>query len=149
MKNKFIIIFIFIFLICVSIANVHAYTNNGGVTIDNNKAKIFTNYVLTSTEYVYNEAGGTSSASGWVPVRAAKQKTIQYNITDVVGTVTLYIVGTIIDSANTFEIYAPDIGTATSDKITVLEDTDEIRVGAKVTSGGSANVTVWGKFPGI
>lgn len=150
MKNKFISIIIFVLLTCVSVANVHAYTNDGGITIDTNKAKFYTDYTLTSTDYIYNESGGTGTTAGWVSIRSAKTRTIQYILTDVVGITTLYFEGTLIGQTSPSEIYTVVKGTATSGFIPIAEDVDEVRVGAKVDApGSSAKIKIWGKFPGI
>ena len=136
--------------LCITSA-LHAapFVNDGGITIDGNKAKYFTGYTVTSNAYVYNEAAGTSSTAGWVAVRAVKEPVLQYKIEDVTGTLTVRIEGTIIGASTVGEIYTLTIGTATDGFIPIGEGVDEIRNGIKVTPGGSGKVTLWGKFTGL
>lgn len=149
MKKIFLGLSIALLLIVPAEVFAASYVNDGGITIDGVKAKYFTDYDLTSTEFVYNEAGGTSSTSGWVAVRAAKTRTINYFIEDVTGTTTISFEGTIMGTGKSTKIIDDlEVGTTTSGFIPVTEDLDEIRIGGKVETGG-AKITIWGKYPGI
>lgn len=131
-------------------ATAITYITTSGVTVEDDKAKYFSAYTTTGTSFIYNDAGGTAATAGWVPVRSATKRMIQYTIDNITGTATLTIEGTIIDSDTRTNIVG-DI-TATTTKTGVIwidEPWDQIRCGVKVTGGGSARVTVWGKFPGI
>ncbi len=126
------------------------YVTAGGVTVEDSKAKFYTLYTTTSTSYVYNDAGGTSATAGWVPVRSASKRMIQYTMDNISGTATLTIEGSIIDDDSRANIVG-DIATTTtrSGVIWIDEPWDQVRCGIKVTAGGSVRLTLWGKFPGM
>ena len=146
---KNLLLALIISLCITSVLHAAPFVNDGGITIEGNKAKYFTGYTVTSTDYVYNEAGGTSTTDGWVAIRAVKEPLIQYEIEDVTGTVTVRIEGTIIGTSTVGEIYTFTTGTSTDGFIPIGEGVDEIRNGIKVTPGGSGKVTLWGKFTGL
>lgn len=110
-------------------------------------AYFFSDYALSSTSYVYNSAGGQGADDGLVPVSGADLKTIQYNIANPTGTVTVTIYARINGGADAI-IASFTAVASTSGFINIVEKVDKIRVGVKI-SAGSAVVSVTGKMSGM
>ena len=114
-------------------------------------AAFFTAYALSSTSYVYNDAGGQTAVSGRIPLGASSSeegsRLITYNIVNPTGTVTLAIFGK-NDGSLEFLIAAPTFAAADSGVYSIVEPVSSIRIGLKI-SAGSATVTVAGKFIGM
>lgn len=114
-------------------------------------AAFFTAYALSSTSYVYNQAGGQTAVSGLIPLGAASSedgsRLITYNIVSPTGTVTMALFGK-NETGLEFLITAPTFAAAESGVIKITEPVSKIRIGLKI-SAGSATVTVAGKFIGM
>lgn len=123
----------------------------GNEAVMSGNAYFFTSYALSSTSYVYNNAGLQTAQDGWIPCGGAIPiggKTIQYNIVTPTGTVTLSIYGKIgIGTAETL-VASITSASATSGFITVTEMISEMRIGLKI-SAGAATVSVIGNFKGM
>lgn len=123
----------------------------GNEAIISGNAYFFASYALSSATYVYNNAGEQTAQAGWVPCGGANPesgKTIQYNIVNPSGTVTLSIYGKVgIGTAETL-VASITSASATSGFVTVTEMISEMRIGLKI-SAGAATVSVTGNFKGM
>lgn len=139
---------------------VYAATENGvtvnywikkavinGVTYPGSYGKdceIFTAYQFGTQTIVYNEAGGTSTTSGLIDVRAfSDERTIAYNIINIGnGTTTLYLKGAIGTTSTLVEIYTGTYSAAVNGSIPIPEYYNYIKVGglSSSTTGNSADV---------
>lgn len=131
--------------------SIFASTQNGVTTLPgsgakiNGKAYFYNNYASVSPDYVYNAAGSTTSAAGWVSIPGATDRLIKYNITNVTGTAILSLFGKLEGDATEIDIVDIVTTTASSGWISITENIDQLRVGIK----GTANVSVTGKFQDI
>jgi hypothetical protein len=111
------------------------------------EAEFFTNYALSSTSNVYNNAGSTDANAGWVIVSSASSRLIQYKIASPTGTVTITVYGKVGSSPETV-IATLTSASATTGFVNVVEPIDQIRIGLKI-SAGSATVGINGNFKGM
>lgn len=135
-------------------AGVFASTSNGVTTVPGNGPEVngiayfYRNYTLTSTATVYNDSGSSTATDGWVSINGSSNRIIQYNITNITGTVTLTFYGKATSDASEGTIAeVVSSGTATG-FIDIVEHLDQMRTAA-VMSTGTSKIKVIGKFTGI
>jgi len=114
------------------------------------RMEIFTDFDPSSTSFIYNEAGGTSTASGSVIVEGlADVKTVQIAVPTLgSASLTVQIEGR-NRKAGTWGLIFSKVYTAaeTIDRnVNVLESVDSIRAGLKIATDGTDTVSVFAKF---
>ena len=137
----------------------------GGVTTSKDQdlginwktAQIFDSYALTSTVFVYNNAGGTLTTDGWIDITPYNDNSITLRVsTWNSGTITARIERQGGSSTVFSNIYTIDYGTTTAGPVTLHsigevipfgEGCTKVRVGWKISSAtGSGTVDADGLF---
>jgi hypothetical protein len=108
----------------------------------------FIDYNPTSTSFVYNTAGGTSTTSGSVDMKNYKaDRHVQIAVKTLGSTsVTARVEGKSV-AATTWGLIYEKVYTAVADEIVnIAEKTDDIRVGLKIAGNGTDTVSVIGQY---
>lgn len=143
---------------------LYAETENG-MTIEKGQdlgvhwktVQMFDTYSLTSTSFVYNNAGGTASTDGWIDITPYNDLSLTLQVsTWNSGTITARIERQGGSSTAFSNVYTVDYGTTTTGPVTlhsigeiipVSEGCKKIRLGWRVSSAtGSATVSADGLF---
>ncbi len=112
-------------------------------------ANIFDSYALTSTSYVYNNAGGTNTTDGWIEITPYDNNTITLRVsTWNSGTITARIESQAGSTTAFGNIYTVDYGTTTAGPVTLHSIGEvipisggcaKIRLGLKTTGSGTVS----------
>ncbi len=105
------------------------------------------NYTLgTGTGYTASDDGGTSTATGWIPVHGIKENTIGYAVTNTdAGTYTIRVEGKVGTSSTNaiFKVVDVVFNGTTTGSITVVESLSEMKVSINKTGTGTGRVNLW------
>jgi hypothetical protein len=152
-KNKIVvgIALMLAFVFIESRASGQTVTEINRTDAQGKSIEFFTGYNPTNaTDYVYDEAGGTDTDSGWVEIKNVFDKgTLQVSIPTLGSTsITVRIEGMTTKGAGPFEIDTKTYTVATSiaEVWNVLEYADKIRVGLLVDTNGTDTVDIAGDF---
>ena len=114
------------------------------------KWEFLPNYTLgTGTGYTASDSGGTSTATGWIPVHGLKDKTIGYAVTNTdAGTYTVRVEGLVGTSSTNaiFKIVDVVFNGTTTGSIAVVEPLSEMKVSVNKTGTGTGRVNLWGEL---
>lgn len=116
-------------------------------------SRLFNNYFIDSTDYVYDDAGGSAGDSGWIDVEEIQHKLVQVGVTiDDIDSIEMQIEGKIHREASPAKLDSKSFtGSTDIDEIFDISKypVKEIRVGFKVTGipgSGDNRVTAYGAF---